>query len=78
MSMPMITEQRKAELVAKGYEVEDLGDEYGPDFEGQFRWVKWVDGEDVFQDHDLSYSEADAWHCADWYDNEFQLEGQAS
>lgn len=46
-------------LKAMGYYVENMCNVYGPQFDGQYRWMM-RDGED-FQDGDVSYSEADAW-----------------
>ncbi|MFT4064307.1 hypothetical protein [Paraburkholderia sp.] len=57
----MITAERKAELIADGYTVEDMGAEWGSDFTGQYRWIN-KDGS--FQDFEPSYAEEDAWECA--------------
>ena len=47
------------ELKAKGYFVEDMGQEHGPQFEGQYRWMN---SETLaFQDGDVSYTEVEAW-----------------
>jgi hypothetical protein len=46
-----------------GYIVENMGLEYGSDFEGCFRWMNLLN--DTFQDHDVSYSEDDAWKLAE-------------
>lgn len=64
MSATPITAARIAELKAKGYFVEDMGQEYGEGFEGEFRWMN-ENGD--FQDGRTSDSEADAWVCADAY-----------
>lgn len=48
------------ELRFGGYEVENMGEVHGPEFEGQYRWVN---GDD-FQDVEPSYSEIDAWRAA--------------
>lgn len=45
-------------LKAQGFFVEDIGSEYGPQFEGQYRWMG---PNELFQDGDVSYSEVDAW-----------------
>ena len=45
-------------LKAQGFFVEDIGREYGPQFEGQYRWMG---PNGLFQDGDVSYSEVDAW-----------------
>lgn len=62
----MIAPSRKAELVAAGYKVEDMGAEWGTDFAGQYRWINnspaHVDGFGVIQ-----YSEEDAWADADQF-----------
>lgn len=57
----MITQERKAELTAAGYVIEDMGAEWGANFAGQYRWLNNEhpmagDGFGVEQ-----YSEADAW-----------------
>ena len=61
----MISTTRIAELESLGYYVEDMGVEYGEEFEGQFRFVN--DDLDVFQDADTSCSESDAWDQADYF-----------
>lgn len=62
----MITAERKAELTAKGFYVEDMGAEYGEDFAGEFRWMNDATGE--FQDDDTSDSADEAWAKADKYE----------
>lgn len=64
----MITAARKAELVALGYYVEDMGETYGEDFEGQFRYMNNIDP-DIFQDFDTSDSADDAWIAANDFDH---------
>lgn len=59
----MITEERKAELESAGYYVEDMGDVYGPDFVGQYRWMHTQSPD--FQDWGTSDSPDDAWEDAD-------------
>lgn len=61
----LITAQRKAQLTALGFYVENMGQEHGSEFEGQFRWMH-TNGID-FQDWEPSLSEDDAWRAADWY-----------
>lgn len=62
----MITDCRKKELILAGYEVEDLGNVYGPQFQGMYRWInKELDD---FQDGCESYSEDDAWILADEFE----------
>lgn len=46
-------------LKAAGFYVEDMGAEYGDEFKGQFRWMNDKSGD--FQDHDVSFSESEAW-----------------
>lgn len=59
----MITAERKAELQALGYYVEDMGKEHGTEWEGQFRFMN--SKSDDFQDWDTSESEDLAWKvCA--------------
>lgn len=64
----MITAERKAELVAQGYYVEDMGETYGEDFVGQFRYMHNIDP-DIFQDCETSDSENDAWIAANSFDH---------
>ena len=45
-------------LKAQGFFVEDIGSEYGPQFEGQYRWMG---PNGLCQVSDVSYSEVDAW-----------------
>jgi hypothetical protein len=63
---PMITAERKAQLIDRGFYVEDMGKEYGEDFAGQFRWMHH-DTQD-FQDGDTSDSEDAAWAEASRFD----------
>ena len=63
----MISTTRIAELESLGYYVEDMGVEYGEEFDGQFRWVN--DEIDEFQDADMSCSVEDAWILADDFQN---------
>lgn len=55
----MITAERKAQLMSRGFYVEDMGKEYGDYFAGEFRWMHH-DTQD-FQDGDTSDSEDAAW-----------------
>lgn len=55
----MITAERKQELQALGYYVEDMGAAHGAEFAGQYRWMKR--NADDFQDGGTSDSEYDAW-----------------
>ena len=55
--------ERITELKAKGYIVEDMAAEYGPEFNGEFRWLNLVTQD--FQDWGTSDTEADAWVVAD-------------
>ena len=58
----MITQERKKELANDGYYVEDMGEVYGEDWKGEYRWMNT--GSDDFQDHDTSDSEDAAWLLA--------------
>ena len=58
----MITAAQKAELAALGYVIEDMGQEYGPEFEGAFRWLNTQT--DDFQDGAESWSIDAAWDLA--------------
>lgn len=51
--------QQVIELKEQGFFVEDVGSEYGPQFDGRYRWMNSKTGD--FQDGDMSYSEVDAW-----------------
>lgn len=42
-----------------GYIVEDMGEIYGEEYEGQFRWMNPITGD--FQDDDTSDSLKEAW-----------------
>ena len=59
----MISANRKAELQAKGFYVEDMEREWGSDFECQYRWInrKMDDFGGIF------FCEEDAWTDADNY-----------
>ena len=46
-------------LKAKGFFVENMCDVYGPQFDGQYRWMNSVTL--AFQDDDVSYTEVEAW-----------------
>ena len=46
-------------LVAKGFYVEDMGTIYGPEFNGQYRWLNH--NNENFQDCDTSNSVHEAW-----------------
>lgn len=63
----MITQERKDQLRSAGYKIENLCNAYGPQFDGQFRWLNdnppHVDGFGVIQ-----YSEEDAWADADQFE----------
>lgn len=56
----------REELKALGYYVEDMGKEYGSEWEGQYRWMNKITGD--FQDSDTSDSEEEAWKDAEGYD----------
>ena len=59
----MISQETKAVLIAQGFYVEDMGQEHGSEWAGEFRWMNSVT--DDFQDHDTSDSEEAAWvECA--------------
>lgn len=57
----MISQETKAKLIARGFYVESMGFEYGPEFEGQYRWMNSITND--FQDSDTSDSEDAAWAC---------------
>jgi len=63
----MISNERKQELKDRGFYVEDMGQEYGDDFAGQFRWMHH-DTQD-FQDGESSDSEDAAWAEADRFES---------
>lgn len=46
-------------LKAKGFFVENMCNEYGPQFDGQYRWMNSKTL--AFQDGDVSYTEVEAW-----------------
>ena len=54
----MITQERKDELTKAGWYIEDMGEEWGPDFADQYRFMHKHD-EDTFGD--IQYSMEDAW-----------------
>jgi len=59
----MISPETKAHLIAQGFYVEDMGEEYGSEWAGEFRWMNSVTSD--FQDHSTSESEEAAWvECA--------------
>jgi hypothetical protein len=63
----MITAQQKEQLTIAGFEVENMGEVYGDEFAGQWRWlaVNRDSGELVdFQDDETSDSEEAAWDRA--------------
>lgn len=62
----MIADERKAQLEALGYFVEDMGSEYGCYFDDQYRWMNNVTLD--FQDYGTSSSVEDAWIEADLYE----------
>ena len=61
-----ITTERQVELESLGYYIEDMGEEYGEEFEGEYRWVNDEIGE--FQDTDMSCSIEDAWVQANYFE----------
>lgn len=61
----MVTAERKAQLTAAGFYVEDMGQEHGPEFAGQFRWM--CRNSDDFQDDETSDSEDAAWSSASMF-----------
>ena len=68
MTKPNVTDERKAELKALGYAIEDMNEEHGSDFEGQFRWIRDLPGfEFDFQDGHTSFSAEEAWIVCDQY-----------
>jgi hypothetical protein len=46
-------------LKAQGFFVQDVGSEYGPQFDGMYRWMSTKSG--GFQDGEMSFSEVEAW-----------------
>ena len=69
-----LTTERKAELTAKGFYIEDMGKEWGSEWEGAFRWMKKDSHE--FQDGCESWSEESAWRSCDEYDREMMIEAE--
>lgn len=61
----MITQERKDELTAAGYVIEDLGAEYGPQFEGMFRWLNSTHPRNWDGYGCECFSEDEAWADAD-------------
>lgn len=58
----MISAQRKAELEAADFYVEDMGAAYGPGWwAGQFRWMR--KGTDEFQDGDNAHAACHTVRC---------------
>jgi len=55
----MTFQETKAKLISQGFYVEDMGQEYGAEFAGEYRWMNSVTND--FQDHDTSESEEAAW-----------------
>lgn len=66
----MISAERKAELEAAGYSIEDMGAEWGADFGGQHRWLNSRLTGDTFGV--IQYSEADAWADADQFEVKYR------
>lgn len=58
-----VSPERKVELEAAGYKIEDMGAAWGTDFGGQYRWLNSSHEGDGFGV--IQYSEADAWCDAD-------------
>ena len=64
-----ITQTRIEELKLLGYRVEDMGQEWGDKFDGEFRWLN-ANGE--FQDDFTSPLAVAAWERADSYHTQCQ------
>ena len=58
-----LLDSQKQQLIEAGYTVQDLGKDYGQEFNGTYRW--WLNDEE-WQDAEESFSEDDAWLSA-WY-----------
>lgn len=70
MSLPLMTEadaRVRGALMIKGYRIEDMGAEYGENFNGQYRWMN--DKNDDFGVP--QFSEDDAWADALQYAPKF-------
>lgn len=61
-----VTDARKRELAEKGYCVEDMGEVWGDEYAGRYRWMLG-DEEDW---GDIEYSEQDAWLALDRFERE--------
>lgn len=62
----MISAERKAELIAAGYLIENMGAEWGADFEGQYRWLNGRHEGDGYGN--IMYSEEEAWADASQFE----------
>lgn len=63
----MQADQKINALKRKGFYVENMEDEYGEEFAGEFRWMNESTAE--FQDDDTSDSEEAAWNdCISYYE----------
>lgn len=62
----MTTATRKAALQAAGYKIKNLCNVYGPQFDGQYRWLNDSHACDGFGE--IQYSEAEAWADADQFE----------
>lgn len=47
------------DLKSKGFFIEDVGSQYGQQFDGLYRWMNTETGE--FQDGEMSVTELEAW-----------------
>ena len=65
MKTATISQQRIQELKSLGFYVENMGAEYGEDFEGQYRWMNDKTGE--FQECAPDFSIEAAWIDCDKY-----------
>lgn len=62
----MITQERKAELTAAGYKIENMESVWGADYAGQYRWINTKqDDEDGFGV--IQFSVDEAWADASQY-----------
>lgn len=57
----IISTVQREQLGNLGFKVEDMGEIYGADFVGQYRWIN--DALNEFQDADVSDSADAAWIC---------------
>lgn len=57
----MIGIERKFQLIAAGYTVEDMCNVWGPQFDGQYRWINRSIEDRCDGFGEIQYSEADAW-----------------